>query len=142
MKHKALQPKDITRKWYVVDAEDIVLGRLSTKVAQVLIGKHRPYYSPQWDMGDHVIIVNADKVRLTGNKEEQKHYYRHSGYPGGLRSRSAKVVRSTHPERLLESSIYGMLPKNRLRKQFLTKLYVYAGGTHPHEAQQPEALEI
>lgn len=124
----------------MVDAQDQPLGRLASRVARVLIGKHKPSWTPFLDCGDHVIVLNAARVRLTGRKEEQKVYYRTSGRPGGLKSRTAAQVRSTHPERLVESAVRGMLPKGSLgRSQFL-KLKVYSGGAHPHEAQQPEPL--
>ena len=124
----------------MVDAEDQTLGRLASRVARVLIGKHKPSWTPFLDCGDHVIVLNASRVRLTGRKEEGKIYYRQSGRPGGLKSRTAAQVRSAHPERLVESAVRGMLPKGSLgRSQFL-KLKVYAGGEHPHAAQQPEPL--
>ena len=123
-----------------MDAEDQALGRLASRVARVLIGKHKPSWTPFLDCGDHVIVLNAERVRLTGRKEDQKIYYRTSGRPGGLKSRTAGQVRSTHPERLFESAVRGMLPKGSLgRSQFL-KLKVYPGGEHPHSAQQPEPL--
>ena len=124
----------------MVDADDQPLGRLASRVARVLTGKHKPSWTPFLDCGDHVIVLNAARVRLTGRKEEQKVYYRTSGRPGGLKSRTAAQVRNSHPERLVESAVRGMLPKGSLgRSQFL-KLKVYAGGDHPHEAQQPEPL--
>ncbi|MCY4627675.1 MAG: 50S ribosomal protein L13 [Acidobacteria bacterium] len=131
---------EIRRRWFVVNADDQPLGRLASRVARVLIGKHKPSWTPFLDCGDHVIVLNASRVRLTGRKEEQKVYHRTSGRPGGLKSRTAAQVRSSHPERLVESAVRGMLPKGSLgRSQFL-KLKVYSGGEHPHEAQQPEPL--
>ena len=126
------------RNWYVLDAQDVVLGRLATKVAMMLMGKHKPIYTPFLDTGDHVVIVNADKVRLTGHKEDDKMYRHHSGYPGGLKERqAAKKMRQTRPERMLELAIQGMLPKSKLGKQMYRKLNVYAGPKHPHQAQKP-----
>ena len=133
---------EITRKWYVVDAEDLVLGRLSTEVARILRGKHKPTFAPHMDMGDHVIVINAEKVVLTANKADQKLVYRHSGYPGGLKSRTFAEALALKPEEGVRRAVRGMLPKNRLGRQMLTKLKVYAGPNHPHSAQQPEALEI
>ena len=133
---------EITRKWYVVDAENLVLGRLSTEVARILRGKHKPTFAPHMDMGDHVIVINAEKVVLTSNKAEQKLVYRHSGYPGGLKSRTFAEAQSLKPEDGVRRAVRGMLPKNRLGRQMLTKLKVYAGANHPHSAQLPEALDI
>lgn len=132
----------IERKWFVVDATDLVLGRLSTEVASLLKGKHKPTYTPHVDCGDYVIIVNADKVALTGNKLDDKLYYRHSGYPGGLKSRTAKRMLELQPQKVLEKSIRGMLPKNRLGEDMYRKLYVYAGSEHPHQAQKPEVYTL
>jgi len=136
------KPGDVTRAWHVIDAEDVVLGRLATEVATLLRGKHKPTYAPHVDTGDFVIIVNAEKVALTGNKREQKFAYRHSGYPGGLRKRSFGEMLDTKPERLLEKVVKGMLPKNKLGRAQSKKLKVYAGPEHPHIAQQPQAFEI
>lgn len=133
---------EITRKWYVIDAEDLVLGRLSTEAARILRGKHKPIYAPHLDMGDHVIVINADKVVLTANKADQKIVYRHSGYPGGLKATSFADAQARKPEEAVRRAIRGMLPKNRLGRQMLSKLKVYAGPNHPHSAQQPEALDI
>ena len=133
---------EITRKWYVVDAEDLVLGRLATEVARILRGKHKPTFAPHMDMGDHVIVINAEKVVLTSNKAEQKLVYRHSGYPGGLKSRTFAEAQALKPEEGVRRAVRGMLPKNRLGRQMLTKLKVYAGPNHPHSAQLPEALDI
>lgn len=140
--HKSPKPEEIERKWILVDASDVVLGRLSTSVAEILLGKHKPYFSPQWDMGDNVIVINAEKVAVTGNKEEDKKYYRHTGYPGGIRNNSVAEVRAKYPEELIKRSVRGMLPKNRMLDTFLSKLYVYAGENHPHEGQKPEILKI
>ena len=135
-----LRASEIRRRWFVVDAADEVLGRLATQVARVLVGKHKPSWTPFLDCGDHVIVLNARRVRLTGRKEEQKVYHRQSGRPGGLKSRTAAEVRSAHPERLIESAVRGMLPKGKLGRAQFSKLKVYAGGDHPHRAQQPKPL--
>jgi large subunit ribosomal protein L13 len=127
-------------KWHVIDATDQVLGRLATKAATLLSGKHKPGYAPFLVTGDHVVIVNAAKVRLTGQKLDQKVYRRHTGYPGGLREVSARKMFETRPERMIEEAILGMLPKNKLRKQMARRLRVYSGAAHPHAAQKPEAL--
>ncbi|GAA5153628.1 MULTISPECIES: 50S ribosomal protein L13 [Amycolatopsis] len=136
------KPGDVTRAWHVIDAENVVLGRLATEVATLLRGKHKPTFAPHVDTGDFVIIVNAEKVALTGNKREQKFAYRHSGYPGGLRKRSFGELLDTRPERLLEKVVKGMLPKNKLGRAQAKKLKVYAGPEHPHSAQQPQPYEI
>jgi large subunit ribosomal protein L13 len=136
------QASEVKSNWYLLDAEDQVLGRLATYVAVLLMGKHKPDYTPFLKTGDHVVVVNAEKVRLTGKKEDQKMYRRHSGYPGGLKSVSARRQREVFPERMIEGAVAGMLPKNKLGKQLTTRLKVYAGAVHPHEAQQPEAVEI
>jgi large subunit ribosomal protein L13 len=133
---------NLQRRWYVLDAQDIVLGRLATKVAMMLMGKHKPTYTPFIDTGDHVVVINADKVRLTGNKEEDKNYYRHTGYPGGLKTTTAKKMRQTRPERMIELAIQGMLPKSKMGKQMYRKLNVYAGPKHPHQAQQPAEIAV
>ena len=133
---------EITRKWHVVDAEGLVLGRLATEVARVLRGKHKAVFAPHIDTGDHVIVINADKVVLTANKAEQKVVYRHSGYPGGLKQQSFAAAHAAKPEEAVRRAVRGMLPKNRLGRQMLTKLKVYAGPNHPHAAQQPAPLEI
>ncbi|MDP9405737.1 MAG: 50S ribosomal protein L13 [Actinomycetota bacterium] len=136
------RPADIDRRWFVVDATDVVLGRLATRVAHVLRGKHKPTFAPHMDMGDHVIVVNAAKVRLTGAKAVQSLSRRHSGYPGGLRSISFGQLLETRPERLVEQAVRGMLPKNTIGRSQLRKLKVYAGAEHPHAAQQPTTLEL
>ncbi|MGI9596800.1 MAG: 50S ribosomal protein L13 [Acidimicrobiales bacterium] len=142
MKTYAPKASEITRDWFVVDAEGMTLGRMATEVARVLRGKHKPTFAPYIDTGDHVIIVNADKIVLSANKAEQKQVHRHSGYPGGLRTRSYADMLDRRPADAVRQSIVGMLPKNRLGRQQATKLKVYAGPTHPHSAQQPTAMEI
>ena len=134
--------QNIERKWYVVDAEGKTLGRLATEVAAILRGKHKPTFTPHVDTGDHVIILNASKIQLTGNKLHDKIYYRHSMHPGGLKSRTALEMRTNYSERMLELAIKGMLPKNSLGRQMFRKLHVYAGSEHPHQAQQPEVYEL
>ena len=136
------KPHEIERKWYVVDASGQTLGRLASQVAAILRGKHKPIYTPHIDTGDHVIIINAEKVELTGNKWQDKKYYRHSGHPGGLKVRTARELKEKHPERLLELAIRGMLPKGPLGRKMFKKLHVYAGSEHPHQAQKPEVLEL
>ena len=136
------KPNQVERKWYVVDAEGQTLGRLASQVASVLRGKNKPEFTPHVDAGDFVIIINADKVKLTGKKLSNKYYYFHSMHPGGLKKFSAGEMLAKKPERVLELAVKGMLPKNRLGRQIGTKLKVYAGVEHPHEAQQPEVLEI
>lgn len=144
MKSFMASPKDINpRQWCIIDAADVVLGRLATEAARRLRGKHKPIYTPHMDTGDFVIIVNAGKIRLTGNKLTDKVYYRHSRYPGGLRSTTAgEVLSGPFPGRVVESAIRGMLPKNKLGRQMFRKLKIYTGTQHPHEAQQPIAVEI
>jgi large subunit ribosomal protein L13 len=133
---------DIRREWYVVDAQGKTLGRLASEIAKILRGKHKPIYVPHLDCGDYVIVVNAEKVRVTGKKLDQKFYYRHSGYPGGLKSINLRDQLQKHPTRVLEAAVRGMLPKNRLGRAMIKKLKVYAGDLHPHQAQQPKALEL
>lgn len=137
-----VRPGDIERKWYIVDANDLILGRVATQIATVLRGKHRPQYSPQADCGDHVIVINAEKIRVTGNKESDKIYYRHSGYAGGLKSITLEKQREKFPERIIELAVKGMMPKGPLGRSMLKKLKVYAGEDHPHTAQQPEAMKL
>lgn len=132
----------ITRKWFVVDAEDKTLGRLATEVASVLKGKHKPTYTPHVDSGDYVIVINAEKIKLTGKKWDQKLYYKHSGYSGGLSSRTAKETMERFPTRMVEKAVQGMLPHTKLGRAMAKKLFVYAGAEHKHEAQQPERLEV
>ena len=136
------KPGDADKKWYVIDANDAVLGRLSAQVATLLRGKHKPTFAPHMDMGDNVIIINADKVALTGNKREQKLAYNHSGYPGGLRAVAYSDLLENNPERAVEKAVRGMLPKSTLGRQQLGKLKVYRGSEHPHAAQQPKPFEI
>ena len=134
--------KDIERRWFVVDAEGQVLGRIATEIARILRGKHKPIFTPFLDCGDHVVVVNADKVVLTGEKWNDKWYRRHTGYPGGLKEIRARRLLREHPTRLLEKAVRGMLPKTSLGRQMGSKLRVYAGPEHPHEAQQPEPLSL
>lgn len=131
---------DITRAWFIVDADGQTLGRLATRIASVLRGKHKPTFTPHMDMGDHVIVINADKIVLTGGKAEQKMYHAHSGFPGGLRSVPFATMLERKPTQVVEAAVKGMLPKNKLGRQMGTKLKVYAGNDHPHAAQQPVAL--
>ena len=133
---------EVTRAWHVIDAQDVVLGRLATQAATLLRGKHKPTYAPHVDTGDFVVIVNAEKVALTGKKRDQAFVYRHSGYPGGLRKRSFGEMLDKQPDRLLEKTIKGMLPHNRLGRAMASKLKVYAGPNHPHQAQQPQPFEL
>lgn len=126
------------RSWFIIDAKDQVLGRLASRIATVLRGKHKTNWAPHVDGGDFVIVVNADKIRLTGRKLDQKHYYQYSGHPGGLRARSARDLLGSHPDRLVRFAVQGMLPKNRLARAVISKLKIYAGDTHPHAAQQPQ----
>ncbi len=136
------KPGDVERKWYLVDAADQVLGRLASEIAQILKGKRKPQYAPHADVGDHVVVINADKIKVTGNKEEQKVYYHHTGYPGGIRATPYSKMKADHPERIVHKAVWGMLPHNTLGRQMIKKLRVYAGGEHRHQAQQPEVLEI
>jgi len=142
MKSFVAKKEDISRDWFVVDATDQVLGRLASEVARRLRGKNKTQFTPHVDTGDFVVVINADKVNLTGRKMEQKMYHRHSGYPGGIRSINARCMLDTHPERVLISAVRGMLPKNRLGRQMLKKLKVYTGPEHPHQAQQPQPLSL
>ena len=133
---------EIKRQWYIVDAQGQTLGRLASKIAPILKGKHKPIYTPHLDCGDFVIVINVDKVRVTGNKLDQKIYYRHTEYPGGLRSINLRDQLAQHPDRVLLSAVKGMLPKNRLGRQMIKKLKLYAGEAHPHQAQQPKSLTL
>jgi len=135
-------PGSVTREWYIIDANDLVLGRLATRTATILRGKHRPRYTPHADCGDHVIVINAAKVRVTGRKEAQKTYYRHSGFAGGIKSITLEKQRERFPERIIELAVKGMLPKNPLGRAMFKKLKVYAGAEHPHTAQQPKTLSL
>jgi large subunit ribosomal protein L13 len=142
MKTYLAKPAEVNRKWHVVDANGKTLGRLAARVAGILRGKHKPTFTPHVDTGDHVVIINADKVRLTGDKLRSKTYVSHTGYPGGLKSESAEHLRARRPTELLTRAIRGMLPKNSLGRQMARKLRVYAGPDHPHRAQGPEALAL
>jgi len=133
---------DVKHDWYIVDAQDISLGRLASQVAQILRVKHKPKFTPHMDMGDYVVIINAEKVRTTGRKEELKTYFRHTGFPGGERFISYRDMMKKHPERIVQAAVRGMVPHNRLGRQVMSKLKVYAGTDHPHEAQKPKTLEI
>ena len=133
---------DLKRDWYVVDADDKILGRLAAKVSHLLMGKHKPNFAYHMDNGDFVIIINAEKIKVTGNKAETKIYYRHTGYPGGIKSTKLKTMMRNYPERVIEIAVRGMLPKNKLGRKLFTKLKVYSGSEHPHQAQQPKVLEI
>lgn len=141
---RTLVPKqgEIRHDWYVVDAKDVVLGRLSTTVATLLRGKHKPTFTPGLDVGDFVIVVNAGSVKMTGNKWDDKRYYRHSGDPGHLKQETARELRDRRPERIVRFAVWGMLPKNRLGRQLLRKLKVYSGPEHPHQAQKPQAIKV
>ncbi|GAP61882.1 large subunit ribosomal protein L13 [Ardenticatena maritima] len=142
MKTISIKPEEVQREWWVVDAEGKTLGRLATQIATILRGKHKPYYTPHVDCGDYVIVINAEKVAVTGNKLDQKIYYRHSGYPGGLKQRTLREQLQRHLELVIEKAVKGMLPKNRLGRKMFKKLKVYAGPEHPHQAQQPKPLEL
>ncbi|MDC1295285.1 MAG: 50S ribosomal protein L13 [Myxococcota bacterium] len=140
---KSISADQVERRWYVVDAEDLVLGRLCTRIASVLRGKHKPTFTPHADTGDHVIVINAEKVALTGRKRENKTYYRHTGYMGGIKSITAdKLLASAHSDRVVRAAVRGMMPRNTLGRQMLSKLRVYAGPEHPHESQKPEELPL
>ncbi|MEM6724556.1 MAG: 50S ribosomal protein L13 [Bacteroidota bacterium] len=140
-KTKSIRNEDVQRKWYIVDAEDQPLGRVCSQIATVLRGKHKPSYTPHIDNGDYVIVINADKVKLTGNKMDQKVYLSYTGYPGGQRAINARNLADKKPYALVEKAVKGMLPKNRLGRKMFKKLFVYAGTEHPHQAQQPEPLK-
>lgn len=141
MKTKSFKTSQVNQKWHLIDAENKTLGRLSSKVSSILSGKNKPQYTPNNDLGDYVVIINAEKIRLTGNKETQKKYFRHTGYPGGLKSRSVADLRQNKPEEIIIKAIKGMLPKNKLSKSMISKLKVYKGSEHPHIGQNPEPLE-
>jgi len=142
VKTYSAKPNEIQREWYVVDATGKTLGRLASEIAKILRGKHKPIYTPHVDCGDYVIVINADKIRVTGRKLDQKIYYRHSGYPGGLKSISLRDQLARHPERVIQLAVRGMLPKNRLGRRMIKKLKVYASPDHPHHAQQPKPLDL
>ena len=140
MKTTSVRSKEISRDWFVVDAEGHTLGRLASEIAQILRGKKKPSFTPHMDMGDFVVVINADKVKVSGKKEEDKSYFRHSGYPGGITQISLKQVRQVYPERIIMNAVKGMLPHNRLGRKILTHLKVYSGALHPHTAQQPQTI--
>jgi len=142
VKTVSAREQDVQRDWHVIDAQGQTLGRLATQVATLLRGKHKPYYTPHVDCGDYVIVVNAEKIHVTGNKMSQKIYYRHSGYPGGLKQVTLQDQLQKFPGRVVEQAVRGMLPKNRLGRRMFKKLKVYAGPDHPHQAQQPKAIEL
>jgi large subunit ribosomal protein L13 len=143
MKTFTATPADIEKKWVVIDADGVVLGRLASIVAMRLRGKHKPSFTPHMDMGDNVIVINADKVQMTGNKRADKVYYRHTGHPGGIKSQTAaQILDGDYPERVVEKAVQRMLPGNRLSRQLMTNLRIYAGTEHPHEAQKPEVLDV
>ena len=142
MKTFSAKKEDVVQKWYLIDAENQVLGRLACRAAVILRGKHRPTFTSHLDMGDHVVIINADKIRVTGRKLQQRIYSRHSGYPGGLKQISLGKLLQQKPERVLYQAIWGMLPKNRLGRKLMRKVRIYAGSSHPHQAQQPEPSEL
>ena len=142
MKTYSAKPETVQRDWYVVDATDKVLGRLASEIARRLRGKHKPVYTPHVDTGDYIVVVNAEKVAVTGNKEAGKIYHHHTGFPGGIRSQTLATVREKHPERILETAVKGMMPKNSLGRAMLKKLKIYTGPEHHHAAQLPKTLEI
>jgi len=139
---KTIKASEIKKDWYVADAEGKVLGRFASEIAQILRGKHKPDFSPNMDMGDFVVVINADKVKVSGNKEKDKTYFRHSGYPGGTTFTEFSLMRRTYPERIIEKAVKGMLPKNKLGRAIMKHLKVYAGEVHPHSAQEPKQLDI
>ena len=140
METTSIRANEITREWFIVDAEGQTLGRLASEIAQIIRGKKKPFYTPHMDMGDFVVVVNAEKVKVTGNKEKDKTYFRHSGYPGGVTQISLRKVRQDYPERIITNAVKGMLPHNRLGRQLLTHLKVYSGTEHPHSAQLPKTI--
>ena len=143
MKTFSIKPSEIQKKWILIDADGVVLGRLAAKVATILRGKEKPTYTPHMDMGDNVIVINAEKVHLTGNKRDTKTYYWHTGYPGGIKSRTKQeILDGAHPERVITQAVKRMLPGNKLSRQIMTNLRVYAGTDHPHEAQEPSVLDV
>jgi len=139
---KTIKASEIQKDWYVADAEGKILGRFASEIAQILRGKHKPNFSPNMDMGDFVIVINADKVKVSGNKEKDKTYFRHSGYPGGTTFTDFNHMRRTYPERIIENAVKGMLPKNKLGRAIMKHLKIYAGSNHPHSAQEPKQLDI
>ena len=142
LKTRSIKQKEIEHYWWLADADGQVLGRFASQIAQILRGKHKPDFTPHLDMGDCVVVVNAEKIRVTGNKETNKEYFRHSGYPGGQSFTNLKLMRKTHPERIVKNAIRGMLPHNRLGRRILGHLKVYSGNDHPHHAQNPKVMEF
>jgi len=142
MKTFSAKPADVKREWFVIDATDKVLGRVATEIATRLRGKHKPEYTPHVDTGDHIVVINAEKIAVTGNKEEGKIYYRHTGFPGGIKNVNVRQLRERAPTRILENAVRGMMPKNPLGRAMLLKLHIYAGSEHKHEAQQPQVWEL
>ena len=140
METTSIRVNEITRNWYIVDADGQILGRLASEVAQIIRGKKKPFFTPHMDMGDFVVVINAEKVKVTGNKEKDKTYFRHSGYPGGVTQINLRKVRQVFPERIITNAVKGMLPHNRLGRKLLTHLKVYSGESHPHTAQQPQTI--
>ena len=142
METTSIRVNEITRNWYIIDADGQILGRLASEVAQIIRGKKKPFFTPHMDMGDFVVVINAEKVKVTGNKEKDKTYFRHSGYPGGVTQINLRKVRQSFRERIITNAVKGMLPHNRLGRQLLTHLKVYSGEVHPHAAQQPQTITI
>lgn len=143
MKTFTLKPADIDKKWFVVDADGVVLGRLASILANMLRGKHKPTYTPHMDCGDHIVVINAEKVKLTGNKRRDDMFYWHTGYPGGIKQRSkGQILDGRHPERVIEKAVERMIPRGPLGRRQMTHLKIYKGGSHPHEAQQPQVLDV
>ena len=142
METTSIRVNEITRNWYIIDADGQILGRLASEVAQIIRGKKKPFFTPHMDMGDFVVIINAEKVKVTGNKEKDKTYFRHSGYPGGVTQINLRKVRQSFPERIITNAVKGMLPHNRLGRKLLTHLKVYSSEVHPHAAQQPQTITI
>ena len=142
MKTISIKKSEISKEWWIVDAEDQILGRFASKIAQIIRGKHKPNFTPHMDMGDFVIVLNAEKIKVTGNKERDKTYFRHTGYPGGVKETSLSLLRRKNPEKILMNAVKGMLPLNRLGRSILSNLKIYKGGNHPHEAQTPKELNI
>ena len=140
METTSIRVNEITRNWYIVDADGQILGRLASEIAQIIRGKKKPFFTPHMDMGDFVVVINAEKVKVTGNKERDKSYFRHSGYPGGVTQINLRKVRQNIPERIITNAVKGMLPHNRLGRKLLTHLKVYSGELHPHAAQQPQTI--
>tara|TARA_B100000678_G_C17901624_1_gene379616 strand:+ start:8 stop:439 length:432 start_codon:yes stop_codon:yes gene_type:complete len=140
METRSIRANEISREWFIVDAEGQTLGRLASEIAQIIRGKKKPFFTPHMDMGDFVVVVNAEKVKVTGNKEKDKTYFRHSGYPGGVTQISLRKIRQDYPERIITNAVKGMLPHNRLGRQLLTHLKVYSGTDHPHSAQLPKTI--